>query len=208
MGCDVHMYAEKRNTDTNKWEKVGEVFLDDFIISYIKKNLIEIFNLTEKDATDITFRYYDKMEPTSKFEEKLFKFISENTSIDSNNYAFETLSFLSPYIDSPYLGRNYTLFGILAGVRDRSVTPIASIDRGLPIDVSEEVSKLSSEMIVDCHSHNYLYLYEILNSEYYKMTDLELDDWGIGTCFFRKTVNSLLKIGEPKDVRIVFWFDN
>jgi hypothetical protein len=40
------------------------------------------------------------------------------------------------------------------------------------------------------------------------MTDKELDDFGLGTYFFRKTVDNLLKIGEPKDVRIVFWFDN
>jgi hypothetical protein len=30
MGCDIHMYAEVRNKKTNKWEKVGKVFKNEW----------------------------------------------------------------------------------------------------------------------------------------------------------------------------------
>ena len=58
MGCDIHMYAEVKNTHTNKWEKVGNVFKSDY-----------------------SFK-----------EDEL--------------------------IDEPYEMRNYTLFSVLAGVRN------------------------------------------------------------------------------------------
>jgi hypothetical protein len=40
------------------------------------------------------------------------------------------------------------------------------------------------------------------------MSDEELNAIGVGTYFFRNVVNSLLELGDPEDVRIVFWFDN
>jgi hypothetical protein len=61
---------------------------------------------------------------------------------------------------------------------------------------------------MDAHSANYLYVYEIMDSYYYKMSDSDLDDLGLGTYFFRDVVDALLEIGDPKDVRLVFWFDN
>jgi hypothetical protein len=211
MGCDVHMYAEKRNTNTNKWEKVGNIFIDDFLHAGIVKAFSNVFGFSEEESYKITKKYYFNLTPEDKVEEKLFNFIKENTIKDEDNpflRDYDTLPFLNPFIDSPYNGRNYTLFGVLAGVRDRNVKLISDCDRGLPEDVSEEIRKLSEDFGIDGHSHNYLYLYEIIDSVYYNMTDKELDDFGLGTYFFRKTVDNLLKIGEPKDVRIVFWFDN
>jgi hypothetical protein len=61
---------------------------------------------------------------------------------------------------------------------------------------------------MDAHSANYLYLDEIMNSSYYKMSDSDLYEVGVGTYFFRDVVDALLDIGNPKDVRLVFWFDN
>ena len=40
------------------------------------------------------------------------------------------------------------------------------------------------------------------------MSDEDLDDLGVGTFFFRDVVDALLDLGEPKNVRLVFWFDN
>lgn len=38
MGCDIHSFAEKRNKETGKWEKVTNVFtLDDFDKKYYNK---------------------------------------------------------------------------------------------------------------------------------------------------------------------------
>ena len=61
---------------------------------------------------------------------------------------------------------------------------------------------------MDAHSANYLYLDEIMDSSYYKMSDSDLHEVGVGTYFFRDVVDALLDIGNPKDVRLVFWFDN
>lgn len=65
-----------------------------------------------------------------------------------------------PYDKRAYNGRNYNLFGMLAGVRNRdddfAVTP-----RGIPWDVSPEVKKAAEEWDSDGHSHTYLYLHEL-----------------------------------------------
>jgi hypothetical protein len=211
MGCDVHMYVETRNTNTNKWEKVGNIFIDDYIHSGVVKAFSTVTGISEKESYAITKKYYTNLSPENEIEEKLFNFIKENSIKDEDNpflQRYDELPFLNPYIDSPYNGRNYTLFGALAGVRNRGVRLISDRDRGLPKDVSKEIRQLSEKYGIDGHSHNYLYLYEILSSKYYSMTDHDLDEFGLGTYFFRNSVEQLLKLGDPKDVRIVFWFDN
>ena len=40
------------------------------------------------------------------------------------------------------------------------------------------------------------------------MSEKELYDIGMGSFFFKDVVDSLLILGDPEDVRIVFWFDN
>ena len=32
MGCDIHMFAEKRNPVTNEWDVVGEEFTDSYAL--------------------------------------------------------------------------------------------------------------------------------------------------------------------------------
>ena len=40
------------------------------------------------------------------------------------------------------------------------------------------------------------------------MSEKELYDIGMGSYFFKDVVDTLLRLGDPEDVRIVFWFDN
>jgi len=64
---------------------------------------------------------------------------------------------------SLYSGRNYNLFGVLAGVRGGyEICP----PRGLPSDVSDIVKKNSDRWDGDGHSHSYFTLAEL--KEYYK----------------------------------------
>ena len=49
---------------------------------------------------------------------------------------------------------------------------------------------------------------ELIDSKYYKMSEKELNDIGMGSFFFKSVVDTLLNMGDPEDVRIVFWFDN
>lgn len=83
--------------------------------------------------------------------------------------------FLGPYgeggmSDSPYRGRNYDLFAILANVRNgygfagvktgKGFVPI-SLPKGLPVDVSTEIREESDSWGVDGHSHSWLTLKEL-----------------------------------------------
>jgi hypothetical protein len=63
-------------------------------------------------------------------------------------------------VESIYSGRNYELFGILAGVRDRNNDMIDD-PRGLPEDVSEVTKKESDRWEDDGHSHSWLTLREL-----------------------------------------------
>ena len=63
-------------------------------------------------------------------------------------------------IESLYSGRNYELFGILAGVRDHNNDSIDD-PRGLPEDVSEVTKKESDRWDGDGHSHSWLTLKEL-----------------------------------------------
>ena len=64
------------------------------------------------------------------------------------------------------------------------------------------------EQLLIWHSHNYLTLRELLDSKYYKMSILQLQELGLDPYFFKTMVPDLLKFGNPDDIRIVYWFDN
>ena len=210
MGCDVHMYAEKFNPQNKKWEKVGNKFYDTYAVGNIKEKIKHNFGLTDGEASDIMYRYLSgKNNPKNKIEDYIMNKYLKNSISDDPNFPYwkDESKFPYPYTDQPYNGRNYSLFGALAGVRDGSMELIADMDRGLPDDVSDELCDMFDEWGMDSHSANYLYLDEILESSYYKMLDSDLDELGV-TYFFRDVVDALLDLGDSKDVRLVFWFDN
>ena len=209
MGCDVHMFVEKRNTETNKWEKVGNEFFYDYSLGKAEEYMEHNLGLTKEESSRMIKKYFKGGQPSNKIEEYVFnKFLVDLFSDDSEEIYTHGNKLSDPRTDQPYNGRNYSLFGALAGVRNSSMDLIADMDRGLPDDVSEEICNLSDRWDMDGHSHNYIYLDEILDSHYYKMTDNELDEIGLGTYFFRTVVDTLLELGDSKDIRIVFWFDN
>ncbi len=211
MGCDVHMYAEKFNKETHQWEKIGTEFFDLYHVDTIVNEISRQFGLTYEESKELLYRYLrGNRNPKNKIEDYIMKKYLDNSISDNPNHDWwnDKSKLPYPYTDQPYGGRNYDLFGALAGVRNDNMELIADMDRGLPDDVSEEICNISDEWGMDAHSHNYLYLDEILNSSYYKMSDSELDNMGLGTYFFRDVVDALLYLGDPKDIRIVFWFDN
>ena len=207
MGCDVHMFVEKRNPSNNRWEKLGSVFLDRELINHISGILSNHFGLTDKESHTITKNFFKGVKPTNKYQDFIYKHIEKSVSNDPHAEWWKDDSiFPSPYKEQPYSGRNYGLFGALAGVRNYHIDMISGEIKGLPDDVSNDVCEISNRW--DGHSHNYLTVKEIMDSTYYKMSDEELDDIGLGTSFFRDVVDSLLEIGDSEDVRIVFWFDS
>lgn len=85
------------------------------------------------------------------------------------------------YEDRFYTGRNYNLFAILADVRNgRGFAGIRTGDgfnpihelRGLPEDVSENVSKASDQWGRDGHSHSWATIQELLEYDWTQETGL------------------------------------
>lgn len=99
---------------------------------------------------------------------------------------------IKPFTDN----RNYTVFGILAGVRNRNVEPISE-PRGFPEDASVGLKDWMDE--VD-HTPSWLYVDEILTrqDDLVEAGEPEL----VEMC-----QNLLAKYGE-KRARMVFFFDN
>jgi len=208
MGCDVHMFVERKNSNTGRWEKIGDVFTKGYIIDHIKEIVESRFGLTKDESNSIVLNYYKGVKPENKFESYIYDHIKKYTIDDTNfNWFSDSSKFPSPYTDQPYIGRNYNLFGALAGVRHPYMDVISGL-KGLPNDVSDEICRISDDWGIDGHSHNYLTVKELIDSNYYKMTDKDLDDVGVGTYFFREVINSLLELGDPENIRVVFWFDN
>jgi hypothetical protein len=115
------------------------------------------------------------------------------------------------------VSRNYDLFALMAGVRNRTgITPISD-PKGLPDDMSFMTRFAARWWQVDGHSHSWLgaeeihKLYELIQDK----VDLSRD---FGYCFggywsgFHEYRNNLEEgcgiPNEVEDVRFVFWFDN
>lgn len=96
------------------------------------------------------------------------------------DFAKPETEFNVPKIDEPYCGRNYDLFAILADVRNgrgfagcvtgMGFTPIA-MPKGLPIDVSDEIKKMSDDYGQDGHSHSFFTVKELLEYDWSEKTE-------------------------------------
>ena len=102
--------------------------------------------------------------------------------------------------------RHYTLFGLLAGIRNYNIKPIAP-PRGFPKDVSKSITEEYNSWGSDAHSASWLTLAELMNAAR-SHPDL-LDDLvaELHTYFHRVFPNPAPLI-TANELRIVFWFDN
>lgn len=112
-----------------------------------------------------------------------------------------------PYGKSFYTGRNYALFGILAGVRWDPPTGPYIRPRGIPNDVSESVKSHYEQWDCDAHTPSYMTLNELKKIQWSDYTGeyVDVND-------FRDMDNTIKKMEDlsqnPEDIRCVFWFDN
>lgn len=132
----------------------------------------------------------------------------------------------------PFGHRNYGWFGFLANVRNYSHTPCIQEPRGLPMELAQEVKEDSDGWGGDGHSHSWLTLRELLDYDYDQVfwdrrvtkqtapncwngaalanegegRKLPLRDF-LGEGFFAYLKHMKI-LGDPDDVRVVFWFDN
>lgn len=136
---------------------------------------------------------------------------------------------------TPFDTRNYGIFGLLADVRNYSRVPVIAEARGLPGDLSPFMVKKTAEDSFyddDGHSASWLLLSELLEFDYAQTFENRRTSGWLGprtlsgsvTCdegegenetlrdflgyAFFADLTSLETLGEPDDVRVVFFFDN
>lgn len=107
----------------------------------------------------------------------------------------------------PFDWRSSTMFGFLAGVRSW-IDPIDD-PRGFPVDASEEVAANYRDEGYK-HTPSFLTAKELLEFNYDKPVFEGAEETyrdNLSDIFFVDLVK-LTMLGNPEDVRIVFWFDN
>lgn len=105
----------------------------------------------------------------------------------------------------PFHGRDYRLFGLLAGVRCWDVEPLVD-PRGLPDDVSS-VTRINADDNYS-HSHSWLTLAELQTVDLDAVVpDPDFDRTWRET-ELGDTITVLSGLGSPDRVRVVFWFDS
>ena len=122
-----------------------------------------------------------------------------HTDKDAPEYLHDALPYWDDsfqWHDEPLDSRNYTLFGVIANVRNSNrdgqrVEPIAE-PKGVPDDASPEYKKLVERWGVDGHSHTYLTLAEI------KAYDFEGDVQYSGLVS-EQQYEALIEEGYPED---------
>ncbi|MDR6777003.1 MULTISPECIES: hypothetical protein [Paenibacillus] len=107
--------------------------------------------------------------------------------------------------------RNYDLFSILSNTRNDHNLKFISLPRGLPVDISPELSEVAFEDKDDFYDHSWLLLKDLINfkwdENYYCDQFMEYRNI-MNTCsnFINETIPKLLKLGNAEDVRVIFWF--
>lgn len=103
--------------------------------------------------------------------------------------------------------RNYRMFSILNDVRNScGIIPMYDTDRGFPDDISKEV-EMEYDSCYD-HSESYLTSKELIDFDYdKKATENESYRDYLGDLFFTH-IEELKSLGNPDEVRVIFWFDN
>ena len=135
--------------------------------------------------------------------------------------------------DSPFDCRHYGMFGFLANVRNYSHVPcIAEPKYAIPEDASDPVKEQYEYWDSDAHTATWLTLKQLLDFSYDQLfwdrrvmkqtapncwNGAALADEGegehltvrkfLGDQFFRD-LEIMRGLGEPENVRVVFWFDN
>lgn len=107
--------------------------------------------------------------------------------------------------------RNYDLFSILSNTRNDHNLKFISLPRGLPVDISPELSEVAFENKDDFYDHSWLLLNELITfnwDESYFCDQFKEYRNILDTCsgFINETIPKLSKLGDPEDVRVIFWF--
>ena len=151
------------------------------------------------------------------FKDKHFWWCCDYFQLNLDHYLFPEEDYPEYEVCEVYVGQDYRLFEILAGVRGDMDEAIDE-PRGLPNDVSPTVKLLSDGWDIDGHSHSWFTVRELFEADKkYKDPSLHYfvkkikkrmcKEFGIFK-FIRKPRRKRL-IDEYSDkFRVIFWFDN
>jgi hypothetical protein len=184
MRCNIHIVIETLSKAYYRKLKIKNILNSK---SNIQKHYVCIY----LENWEINSNFYYK-DPIDDYE------IEYNKLYDSIKYTY----FNNYIVDlKPNSSRDYGLFGVLVGVRWYNCPNKISECRGLPSDVSKEISLFSDYYGSDGHSHSYLTFEELLNYKHWEEYNLE---------YFYDNIKEMQKIINlpPQDIRMVFWFDN
>lgn len=140
MGCDIHLYVEKKK-ESGEWYPLvfkNEYASDDNYLVVCKKQVVQELSYWDEN--------YDNFSPEDMID-RIY-----NLPIVHEGF---------------YTDRSYYVFSILADVRNaRGFVPISE-PKGLPDDVSPLVKRSSDSWGCDAHSHSYLTLKEIMDYDWF-----------------------------------------
>jgi hypothetical protein len=197
MGCDIHCWAEVRNGTGVPTGEGLDLPVND-VISEIRplqgdlSAVMAFINRLKRPLDPMIIQYLDELFGKS------WRTWECTAEPEVHEYSTET------WVDLPYIydGRNYYLFALLADVRNYSgeIIPFRK-PRGLPEDLSKILRDQNEEWDSDGHSHSYFMLSELLSFDWGPYRDWCRD-------FIEGTIPALQALGDPDDVRFVFWFDN
>lgn len=142
---------------------------------------------------------------------------------------FETKEEYHPEIE-PYMGRDYPLFGILAGVRSDVYDRICEWNRGIPSDAAEHTVERWEDSKEWCHDATWYMLAELyaygsnkknFHSINYKdpenadiLEETKKEDKYMRRRFreFARGIDTFVHLFyiyvPPEDIRVVMWFDS
>lgn len=138
MGCDVHMYVEKKNNTKRPNMENGKIFAP----VHVFKPWVAVKGINQWDID----MYNRRLEKDNE-NEHYVKMLEEAKK--------------GCYADWVYDGRNYALFAMLAGVRNRCDFVQISDTKGVPSNMSDTVKNEYEEWYGDAHSASWLTLREL-----------------------------------------------
>ena len=193
MGCDIHSFAEKRNSETGKWELIEDFLtIDEFEKKYSKK---------EKGSSPFNWRSYS-----------VFAFLAGVRNYDHCEPISPPKGLPD---DSEYLNNNLVSFGY-----GKKETLYKSIEEDFSY---HSASWLTVQELLDFDYEKTFWNRRIYRTTYREDGSIsggngaaiaeegegEIISYrdNLGTSFFTH-LEELKQQGDPKDVRIIFYFDN
>lgn len=196
MGCDIHMWLEYRRGD-GPWRMIKRVECKSCEGAGSMPGRVKGPDDNYEEVEDKCWRCDGKGVDVLDEEKDSYK-NAEGVEVDYSRLTGGCC----------YVGRNYGLFGALAGVRTGEEPLIEP--RGIPGDASPEFFKLTEQWDGDAHSTGWLDLDDI-TAILVAHVPTDHDEYHDLSGFIEQTLPLMQRIAAkqgPKNVRVVFFFDN